>query len=166
VSLISRTCRDAHAKIQQRTTDRPHLLLTAHGVPQRYIRAGDTYQREVEETASLVQDRLASEFATIHQGYQSGLGPVKWLEPESGGLVKRIGREGGRALVLSPLGFVSDHIETLYDMDTLFAQTAREAGIATYERVPSFNADAEFTRLLATISRGVTQPFEVDKWTS
>lgn len=166
VHLIVRTCREALAKAQQKTRDTPHLLLTAHGVPQRYIKEGDTYQREVEETANLVKSRLTHEFETIQQGYQSGLGPVKWIEPETGGLIKRLGNEGGRALVLSPLGFVSDHIETMYDMDTLFAETAREAGITTYERVPSFNDDVDFTRLLATIAGGVTQPFEVNKWTS
>lgn len=166
VSLISRTCRETLAKAQQKTREPPHLLLTAHGVPQRYIKEGDTYQREVEETANLVKSSFTHEFETIQQGFQSGLGPVKWIEPETGGLIKRLGKDGGRAIVLSPLGFVSDHIETMYDMDTLFAQTAREAGITTYERVPSFNDDAEFTRLLATIAGGVTQPFEVDKWTS
>lgn len=166
LDLIARTCQDARTRLASRTQETPDLLFTAHGVPERYVKVeGDTYQREVEATAAAARDRLAPHFRRVEQGYQSGLGPVKWLGPETGGIIARLAAEGTRGIVLSPLGFVSDHIETMYDMDTLFAGIAKEHGVP-YERVPSFNASEDFAHVLAEIAAGPTTPFEVSAWTS
>lgn len=162
LDLLARTCEET-----LRSADGPaHLVFSAHGVPERYVREGDPYQREVEETARLMRERLAGRFASVQQGYQSGLGPVKWIGPDTQSLVEGHAASGAKTLVLSPLGFVSDHIETMYDMDTLFAGVARERGIGTFLRVPSFNDRPEFADLLADLARGPTEPFEVSRWTS
>lgn len=166
VDVIARTCLEARERILSRASATPDLLFSAHGVPERYVKLeDDTYQREVDATATAARARLASHFRRVEQGYQSGLGPVKWLGPETGGLIRRLASEGSTGIVLSPLGFVSDHIETMYDMDTLFAGIAKERGIP-YERVPSFNASPEFAQVLAQIAAGPTTRFEVSAWTS
>lgn len=166
LDIIARTCLDARERILAHTSAPPDLLFSAHGVPERYVVVeGDTYQREVEATAAAARARLASHFRRVEQGYQSGLGPVKWIGPETGGIITRLASEGSAGIVLSPLGFVSDHIETMYDMDTLFAGIAKDHGVP-YERVPSFNASPEFAQVLAQIAAGPTTPFEVSAWTS
>src|SRR5439155_4225391 len=167
VDLIVRSCHETLQELRTRTGEPVSLLFSAHGVPERYVtREGDTYQREVEETARLLRERLAGTFASVQQGYQSGLGPVKWLQPDTQALVEERGNAGAKALALSPLGFVSDHIETMYDMDTLFAGVAKERGIEHFARVASFNDRPEFARLLADVASGPTQPFEVSRWTT
>lgn len=166
IDIIARTCLEARERIRSRGSAAPDLIFSAHGVPERYVKLeGDTYQREVETTATAARARLASQFRRVEQGYQSGLGPVKWIGPETGSLIARLASEGSAGIVLSPLGFVSDHIETMYDMDTLFAGMAKERGIL-YERVPSFNASPEFAQVLAQIAAGPTTPFEVPAWTN
>ena len=165
VDLVERTCLGTLAALP--SGDKPHLVLSAHGVPERYVRLeGDTYQREVEASAQAVAKRLEEKFASVRQGYQSGLGPVEWLGPDTQALVEEIARSGAKSLVLSPLGFVSDHIETMYDMDTLFAEVAKTNGIERYARVPSFNASDAFAAALAEVAQGPTRPFEVSQWTS
>lgn len=166
LDLVERTCVEALGALP--SSEAAHLVFSAHGVPERYVqREWDTYQREVEATAQALAKRLTGPFASVSQGYQSGLGPVKWLGPETGEIVASLGGRGARSLVLSPLGFVSDHIETMYDMDTLFAGVAKEHGVERYVRVPSFNAREDFAAVLEEVARGETRPFEeVGRWTS
>lgn len=166
LDIIARTCLEARERILTRIGGTPDLLFSAHGVPERYVKLeGDTYQREVDATATTARKRLASHFRRVEQGYQSGLGPVKWLGPETGSLIARLASANSSGIVLSPLGFVSDHIETKYDMDSLFAGIAKEHGVP-YERVPSFNASPEFAQVLAEIAAGPSTPFEVSAWMS
>lgn len=165
LDLVERTCDEALAKLRSRTDAPAHLVFSAHGLPERYILEGDTYQAEVDASARALQERLSSRFATVRSGYQSAVGPVKWIGPDTEELVAAVANEGGKALVLAPLGFVSDHIETLYDMDTLYREQAAAAGIA-YERAPSFNARDDFAAVLEDIVRGPALPFEVSEWTN
>lgn len=166
LELIETTCRETLAHAASQSSDVPHLLFSAHGVPERYIKEGDTYQSEVEETAARMAQRLSDAFTSVQQGYQSGIGPLKWIQPNTQKLLEILGAKGAKRLVLSPLGFVSDHIETMYDMDTLFAEVAKKSGITSFERVPSFNERPEFTQLLTALVDGPTRPFEVRTWTN
>lgn len=166
VDLLAQTCEEARKLLRERTKDEATLLLSAHGVPERYILEGDTYQAEVEVTARLVQQRLAGSFPRIRHGYQSAVGPVKWIGPDTAAVLDEEAAAGAQALVVAPLGFVSDHIETMYDMDTLYREQARQRGVTHYERAPSFNARPEFARVLHAVARDLAQPFEVSRWTS
>lgn len=166
LDLVARTAEEALKGLRQATDDPVHLVFSAHGVPERYVREGDTYQREVEASAVLLRERLGSVFSSVAQGYQSAVGPVKWIGPDTEAIVRGLGAAGAKALVVAPLGFVSDHIETMYDMDTLYRQVAREVGIAHYARAPSFNNRADFTDVLALLAHGPAEPFEGSRWTS
>ena len=165
VHLVARTCEEALADLRARTQEPVHLVFSAHGVPVRYVKEGDTYQREVEATAALLHARLAGPFASVRHGYQSAVGPVEWIGPDTQDVLQELADAGAKAVVVAPLGFVSDHIETMYDMDTLYRGFAEQRGIL-YARAPSFNGRKEFSQALADVARGPAGRFEVARWTA
>ncbi|WP_298135269.1 ferrochelatase [Acidiferrobacter sp.] len=127
------------------------LLLSAHGVPQRLIRGGDPYQREIEDTARLVRERLAWPHVTLC--YQSRVGPLEWLRPYVDDVISEQARAGTDQMLVYPIAFVSDHIETLYELGMTYADLAREAGIREYHVVPALNADPALIRALSRLVR-------------
>lgn len=166
LDLVAQTCEEALKELRRATDEPVHLVFSAHGVPVRYVQEGDTYQAEVEASAARLKERLAGAFASVQHGYQSAVGPVKWIGPDTEAVVRGLGAQGAKALVVAPLGFVSDHIETLYDMDTLYRQVAAEVGVSHYARAASFNGRGEFGDVLARIARGPARGFEVSAWTA
>jgi ferrochelatase len=124
------------------------LLFSAHGLPQRFIDGGDPYVRDIEMTRAGILDRLL--FAPRQVlAYQSRTGPVKWIGPGTDETLRELGREGVKNVLVVPLSFVSDHIETLYEVDLLFAETARKAGITGYWRSEALNTSPGFIAALA-----------------
>jgi protoporphyrin/coproporphyrin ferrochelatase len=127
-----------------------HLLFSAHSVPQSYITRGDPYLRHTEETVRFVSEILGNQSPT-HLSFQSKVGPVKWLEPATGDKLTQL-REGGVEQVLVvPISFVSEHIETLYELDILYKNLAEELGFRAYRRVPAFNTAPRFISALADL---------------
>ncbi|MFN0119506.1 MAG: ferrochelatase [Blastocatellia bacterium] len=127
-----------------------HLLYSAHSVPQSYIAKGDPYLRHIQETIALVNTRLGNCFPS-HLSFQSKVGPVKWLEPATEEKLKELGAEGIRQLLVIPIAFVSDHIETLYELDIEYGAVARAAGITHYVRVPALNTRPDFIAAMADL---------------
>ncbi len=127
-----------------------HLLFSAHGVPKSFIDGGDPYQAEVEKTVAAVMKQFPGTPHSI--SYQSRMGRTEWLKPDTVAEVIRLGREGVQVLVVVPVSFVSDHIETLHELDIRLKETAREAGITTFLRVPAFNDSPAFIRALRDIT--------------
>jgi ferrochelatase len=123
------------------------ILFSAHGLPQKFIDQGDPYVTEIEKTRQGLLDRLRLPNRQM-LAYQSRTGPVKWLGPGTEETLRELGREGVRDVLVVPLSFVSDHIETLYEVDLLFADAARQAGITGYSRPESLNASSLFIRAL------------------
>lgn len=148
VDLLAQQAEDAVARLRKDTSGPVHLLFSAHGLPRRYVERGDPYPREVEATARRVGARVGAEAWSL--AYQSAVGPVEWLRPYTNERLLAIARDGARAVCCVPLGFVSDHIETLYDIDVSFAALARENGMA-WARTPSFNGSAAFAGVLADV---------------
>jgi ferrochelatase len=126
-----------------------HLLFSAHSLPQSFIEAGDPYLSHILETVRLVMERLGS--IDYHLAFQSRAGPVKWLEPSTEEMLARLGASGCEDLLVVPLSFVSDHIETLYEIDVQYAAEARELGIANFQRIPSLNDSSRFIDCLAEL---------------
>jgi ferrochelatase len=83
--------------------------------------------------------------------FQSKIGPVKWLDPFTNDVILRLGKEGVGDVLVIPISFVSEHIETLYELDILYKKVAKDAGIANFRRVPALNSDPTFIRALAEI---------------
>jgi ferrochelatase len=133
--------------------DRMRLLFSAHGLPQAVVEAGDPYPWQVERTVRAVVERLEAEQpgnAAIDWVicYQSRFGPVKWIGPDIEAELVRAAREKV-AVVVMPIAFVSEHSETLVELDIQFRDRATELGVPGYMRVPALGVEAAFLRGLA-----------------
>ena len=128
------------------------LLLSAHGLPKRVIARGDPYQSQVEQTAAAVVDQL--QLADWSICYQSKVGPMEWIGPATDAEVRRAGAEG-KGIVMVPIAFVSEHSETLVELDIDYAHLARETGVPDYRRVPTVGSDAAFIAGLAEMVNAV-----------
>ncbi|HWP85495.1 MAG TPA: ferrochelatase [Terriglobia bacterium] len=127
-----------------------HLVFSAHSVPTAVIEAGDPYQRQVEETSRLVLER--GRWSLPHTiCYQSRVGSGRWLQPSIHEVIPRLGAEGCRKVLVIPVSFVSDHIETLQEIDVEVRQEAEQAGITQFELMPGLNDSPRFIRALAEL---------------
>ena len=147
LDLLAAHCRPALERAREEGPGAPHLVVSAHGVPVSYVRRGDPYVREVEATVAGLRARLpAGQAVTL--SFQSRATPVKWVQPPTDATLERLGRAGERNLVVLPVSFVNDHIETLYEIDMLLRDIATAAGVERYARVPVFNTEEGFLQLL------------------
>ena len=128
------------------------LLLSAHGLPKRTIERGDPYQWQVEQTAQAIVDALGIKDLDWNICYQSRVGPLKWLDPSTDSEIRRAGRDGKGAIV-APIAFVSEHSETLVELDIEYGKLAREAGVPDYRRAATVSADPVFIEGLAGLVR-------------
>ncbi|HLG14473.1 MAG TPA: ferrochelatase [Blastocatellia bacterium] len=129
---------------------RTHVVFSAHSVPVRYIDEGDPYLEQTQETVRSVMAELGGE-RPHHLAFQSKVGPVKWLRPSTGETIRRLARESAKQVLLVPVSFVSEHIETLYELDILYRNVAREVGIEEYRRVAALNCRTDFISALANM---------------
>ncbi len=130
------------------------VVFSAHGLPEKSARNGDAYPGEVARTVAALASRLPSGTRWT-QAYQSRLGPVRWLGPHLDETVRRLGAEGARAVVVVPVSFVSEHLETLYELDIELEAQARAAGVKTYRRVATPQSHPAFIAGLADLVRQV-----------
>jgi ferrochelatase len=128
-----------------------HLLFSAHSVPVSYIENGDPYLHHIEETVRLVAEQLGNQ-NPIHLSFQSKVGPAKWLEPSTETKLREMRAAGIEQVLAIPISFVSEHIETLYELDILYKDLAMELGFASYRRVAAFNTDPRFISALADLA--------------
>jgi ferrochelatase len=125
------------------------LLLSAHGLPKRIVAAGDPYQWQVEKTAAAIVERLGTEVDwTVC--YQSRVGPLEWIGPSTDAEIRSAGA-AGKGLIVAPVAFVSEHSETLVELDIEYAKLARESGVADYIRVPVVGTQESFIDGLARL---------------
>ena len=128
-----------------------HIFFSAHGVPVSYIEeAGDPYQKEIESCAALIMSKL-NRTNPYKLAYQSRVGPVEWLQPYTDIAIKELAEQGVKELVVVPISFVSEHIETLEEIDMEYREIAEHAGIETFARVPAPDTDPTFIQALADI---------------
>jgi protoporphyrin/coproporphyrin ferrochelatase len=150
IAALAGQIREAAARFPDPDPRRIHLLFSAHSVPVRYIETGDPYLRHTEETVRLVAEHLGNQHP-VHLSFQSKVGPVKWLEPSTDQQLRALKAEGAEQVLAIPISFVSEHIETLYELDILYKDLAAELGIRHYARVPAFNTDPRFIHTLADL---------------
>jgi protoporphyrin/coproporphyrin ferrochelatase len=127
------------------------VVFSAHSLPQRMIDEGDPYEQHVRRTVAGVVERLGLQ--RWHLGFQSHSGPVRWLEPEVVSLLDRLIGEGERRLLVVPVSFVSDHIETLHEIDLRMRPHCLARGAEVFVRAPSLNDDPRFIEALGQIVR-------------
>ncbi len=132
-----------------------HVFFSAHGVPKSYVEdAGDPYQQEIEACSRLVMaklEQLLGHGNPYTLAYQSRVGPVEWLKPYTDEALVRLGDEGVQELVVVPISFVSEHIETLEEIDIEYREIATEAGIRNFVRVPALDTYPTFIKGLADL---------------
>jgi ferrochelatase len=122
------------------------VLFVAHGIPERSVRRGETYPEDVKRTAEAIIERGPDEIEWS-LAFQSKIGPVEWTRPYLEDELARFALSP-EPLVVMPLSFAADCLETLYDLDIVAMEKAREKGIRTVVRVPAFNDDPSFAREL------------------
>jgi len=130
------------------------ILFSAHSIPKKLVtEENDPYEREIGETVAAIAGELGPGHRT-GLAYQSKLGPVEWLGPQTVDVLGELGRKGEKQVLVVPIAFVTDHIETLYEIDQLFARAAAGAGIAHFRRTPGLNAHPAFLETLARMIDG------------
>ena len=123
------------------------LLLSAHGLPEKVVKDGDPYQWQCEALAEMIAGRLPAHWEVI-QCYQSRVGPMKWIGPSTEDEIRRTARAGKHILV-APIAFVSEHIETLVELGEEYRLVAEAAGAASYTRVAALGTHPGFIQTLA-----------------
>ncbi len=132
--------------VQRTRTADTHILYSAHSLPQSFIDEGDPYLDHIKSTITAVNLSLVTHHSLHvqwHLSFQSKTGPVKWLEPTTEETIIRLAKEGCKYLFVVPISFVSDHIETLYEIDILYNKLAEKHGI-TLRRCRSLNTSGKF----------------------
>ncbi|HWT51496.1 MAG TPA: ferrochelatase [Caulobacter sp.] len=151
----------AHARLIRETWEKAgspknvRLLFSAHGLPEKVILAGDPYQKQVEATAAAVAARLPADLDwTVC--YQSRVGPLRWIGPSTDEEIRRAGADG-KGVIVTPIAFVSEHVETLVELDHEYAELAKAVGVAPYIRVPALGDAPEF---MGGLAKAVTRALE------
>jgi ferrochelatase len=152
--------RETIAKVPAELRDRVLVVFSAHGLPMSQVRKGDPYPtyiehsaRETARRAGLPSGAEAREGAPAFQvTYQSRVGPTRWLGPDTVEFLRRNARD--RVIVAVPIAFVSEHLETLYDLDILAKQAAEKGGASRFLRVPALGTRPDFVAALADVVRG------------
>lgn len=126
------------------------LLFSAHSLPLKVVRRGDPYPSEVSASVEAVLDRLRLPNPHL-LAYQSAVGPLRWLGPSTEQVIRYLGRQRQTQVLVIPIAFTSDHIETLGEIDLEYTELAHQSGIASFRRAPALNAQPEFVRALADI---------------
>ncbi len=130
-----------------------HVFFSAHGVPKSYVEeAGDPYQQQIEACTALIMEELKSILGTSNPhtlAYQSRVGPVEWLKPYTEEALEALGEAKTRDLVVVPISFVSEHIETLEEIDIEYRELATESGVVNFRRVRALDTYPPFIKGLA-----------------
>ncbi len=129
-----------------------HVVFSAHSVPVAVIEQGDPYQRQIERTVGLVWQRGGWP-ARRHICYQSKVGASKWLRPSMHDTIQRLAEAGACRVLVVPISFVSDHVETLHEIDIEHRQQARRLGIPDFRMMPGLNDSPSFIAALAGLVR-------------
>ena len=149
---------DAHSALINQTIEslapniKYRLLFSAHGLPETVIASGDPYQAQIELSAKAIASAMALQNLDWRISYQSRVGPMKWIGPSTEAEIKRAGTEG-KALVVVPIAFVSEHSETLVELDIEYAKLAAEVGVPHYLRVPAVGTHPAFIQGMASLVR-------------
>ncbi|CAO3666151.1 unnamed protein product [Umbelopsis vinacea] len=129
------------------------VLFSAHSLPMSIVNRGDPYPAEVAATVDRVMTQL--QFKNPHRlVWQSQVGPSPWLGPQTGDALKKYGAMGKKNVLVVPIAFTSDHIETLFELDIEYGKEAHEAGVTGFKRSESLNDDPTFVDAMADIVKG------------
>jgi ferrochelatase len=129
------------------------VLFSAHGLPKRVVERGDPYQWQVEQTVAATVQALDVPGLDYVTCYQSRVGPLEWIGPSTDDEIERAGRDG-KPLVVVPIAFVSEHSETLVELDIEYGELAEKAGVPDYKRVPALGTHPSYVAALTSAVLG------------
>lgn len=144
VEAQARLIRETMAKAGGRPV---RVLFSAHGIPEKLVARGDPYQSQIEATVAAVVERMGLTDWTIC--YQSRVGPLKWLGPSTPEAIGQAAKDGVGAVVV-PIAFVSEHVETLVELDVEYGELAHKVGCQPYLRAPAVGVEPAFIGALAS----------------
>ncbi len=134
--------------------DKPRLLFSAHGLPKKIVDRGDPYQWQVEQSVKAIVKKLDFPDLDFSICYQSRVGPVEWISPATEDEIERAGSEKKSVMVI-PVAFVSEHSETLVELDIEYAELAKDKGVPEYFRIPTVTLHPSFIEGLANLVRNM-----------
>jgi ferrochelatase len=127
------------------------LLYSAHSIPARYVEEGDPYLQQTRQSVALINSQLGYRYLSS-LAFQSKVGPVKWLGPATKDVLADLGRNGNTRVLAIPVSFVSDHIETMQEIDILYRKLAAKSGIREFHRAAALNLYPKFIDALADLA--------------
>lgn len=138
--------------IKQHNLENPHILFSAHGLPLDVVEDGDPYQHHVQQTIKAISHQLdlIHPSLTHHECYQSKVGPKKWLTPSTEHLIQELSKQDENIIVV-PIAFVSEHSETLVELDIEYKQIATDFGAKSYHRISTPSSNPEFIESLSQL---------------
>jgi ferrochelatase len=152
IEAMTETVREGLGQFAPADREKALILFSAHSLPLDVIDRGDSYPQEVGASVQRVVERLGASNPYI-LAYQSDVGPVRWLGPSTAQVLRRLGARGQKHVLVVPIAFTSDHIETLSELDREYGEVAHEAGITHYRRAPALNDRPRFLDALAEMVR-------------
>jgi len=126
------------------------LVFSAHGTPVSYVKKGDPYSHQIKKTIAAVMEQRNNSHSH-HECFQSKVGPAKWLEPSTDKMIEELAEKGEKHLLIIPISFVSDHVETLFELNIEYRHVADKVGIETYIVMPGINDSKTFVDALTDI---------------
>lgn len=150
IAAMAKKVRQGLEQFPPHDRDKVLLLFSAHSLPLSVIERGDAYPQEVSATVQQVMECLgfSNEYLLA---YQSDIKPLKWLGPSTEQVIRNLGAQRRKNVLIVPIAFTSDHIETLHEIDIEYAELAHRVGITGFKRAPALNDDPAFVRALAEI---------------
>jgi protoporphyrin/coproporphyrin ferrochelatase len=152
IAAMTRTVQEGLLRFPAESRDRTLLLFSAHSLPLHIVDRGDPYPQEIGASVQAVIERLAAPNPYL-LAYQSEVGPVRWLGPSTERVIEQLGHKGYKDVLVVPIAFTSDHIETLSELDREYGALAKRVGISNFQRVPALNDRPDFVDALADIVR-------------
>jgi ferrochelatase len=152
IASMAATVRQGLEQFDPAVRDQVLLLFSAHSLPLDVIDRGDAYPQEIGASVQAVVERLGRP-NPYQLAYQSEVGPVRWLGPSTERVIRQLGARGHKDLLVVPIAFTSDHIETLSELDREYGEVAHRAGITNYKRTPALNDRPDFIDALADVVR-------------
>jgi ferrochelatase len=152
IAAMAETVREGLEQFTPEERDQVLLLFSAHSLPLHIVDRGDPYPQEIGASVQAVLERLRRPNRYL-LAYQSEVGPVRWLGPSTERVIRRLGERGETRVLVVPIAFTSDHIETLSELDREYGELAHRVGISQYRRVPALNERPDFIDAIADLVR-------------
>jgi len=152
IAAINERIDETILRFPEKIRNAAQIVFSAHGTPVSLVKKGDPYSNHIKQTVEAVM-RARNHSHEHHLCFQSKVGPMKWLEPSTANMIEELSQRNKKHLLIVPISFVSDHVETLFELDIEYRHIADECGIENYIVMKGLNDSKLFVEALADIVR-------------